>query len=248
MVACSGTVGAMLGTMLPPIPASHLTTTDQSDRPLRLLSIVRARLRELRYSPRTEETYVRWIIQFVEYHGRKHPKDMGAPEVRQFLSALVLEREVAAATQNLALAAITFLYTRVLRIPLSRVDDIVPSKQPRRVPVVLTPSEIRAILSRLADPEYLAVSLMYGSGLRVRECVSLRVKDVDLERREIIVRGGKGNKDRRTPLAESCVPRLRRHLKARTEAFRNDSRLRIRTTGLDAGLARKYPRAEVEWR
>lgn len=234
--------------MLPRIPDLHLREHDRSDRPLRLIGLVRARLRELRYSRRTEETYVHWIVRFIRFHDRRHPKDMGVDEVRHFLSSLVLEEQVAASTQNLARASLKFLYDRVLILPLNEIEGIEPSKRPRRLPVVLAPAEIRLILRRLSEPSHLCVRLMYGSGLRIHECMSLRVKDVDLLRREIVVRGGKGAKDRRTPLPDTCVASVERHLRGIAEDFRRDRRLGIRTSGLEPSLRRKYPNADLEWR
>jgi integron integrase len=234
--------------MLPRIPEPQLTDSDRPDRPYRLMSLVRRRLRELRYSRRTEQTYVHWIIRYIRFHDRRHPKDMGADEVRHFLSTLATDERVAASTQNLALSSLKFLYERILFIPLSPVDGITPAKRPRRLPVVLTPIEIRAILDRLAQPANLCVRLMYGGGLRIHKCMTLRVKDVDVMRREIMVRGGKGAKDRRTPLAEGSIRLLERHLARVAEGFRADRRLGIRTTGLDDALRRKYPHADSEWR
>ncbi len=234
--------------MLPRIPDLHLRDVDPATRPLRLLSRVRLRLRELRYSRRTEQSYVHWIVRFIRFHDRRHPKDLGIPEIREFLSALATEEQVAAATQNLALASLRFLYEKVLFIPLPQVDGITPSRRPRRLPTVLTPSEILAIIAAIREPYRLCVALMYGSGLRIAECMSLRVKDLDLDRREILVRGGKGNKDRRVPLAESCLPALRRVLRAGEDRHRHDRRLGIRVTGIDASLRRKYPNADAEWR
>jgi integron integrase len=213
-----------------------------------LLEIVRHVLREARYSRRTEEAYVFWIRRFIVYNDRRHPKEMGEAEVGKFLSMLAGEEHVAASTQNQALAALRFLYERALRVPLNRVDGIIPAKRAKRVPIVLSKREIRAIFRQLSGEHRLGAELMYGSGLRVRECVSLRVKDVDLDRREIVVHGGKGDKDRRTPLAESCVPALRRQLKCREEEFRRDTRLGIRTSGLPDALLKKYPNADAEWR
>jgi integron integrase len=159
-----------------------------------------------------------------------------------------VKEQVASSTQNQASAALRFLYERVLQLPLNRVDGIVPAKRPQRVPIVLSKREIRGIFRQLRGECRLSAELMYGSGLRVRECVSLRVKDIDLDRREIDVHGGKGDKDRRTPLAESCVAALRHQLRCREEEFRRDSRLGIRTSGLPEALLRKYPNADAEWR
>lgn len=235
--------------MLPRIPDPHLRDNERPDRPLRLMSVVRARLRELHYSERTERTYASWIVRFIRFNDRRHPRDLDIADVRRFLSDLAVRHQVAASTQNLALASLRFLYDRVLMMPLGldTLEGVSPAKRPRRLPVVLTPSEIRAIVAHLDDPATTCVLLMYGSGLRVHECVSLRAKDVDLERREIVVRGGKGDKDRRVPLAESCVAPLRRYLRHAAAGHRRDLQVDIRTTGITAALLRKYPRADVDW-
>lgn len=233
--------------MLPRIPESHLAERDPSARPLRLVAMVRTRLRERRYSRRTEESYVHWIVRFIRFHDRRHPKDMGVDEIRRFLSALTVDEGLAASTQNVALAALRFLYDAVLQIPLPLIDGITPSRRPRRLPVVLAVEEVRAILARLTDPARLCVSLMYGSGLRVLECVSLRWKDVDLHRREILVRAGKGDKDRRVPLADACIEPLESHLRLTRPVFRHDERLRIQTTNISPGLRKKYPNLDRDW-
>ena len=212
------------------------------------MEIVRRALRERRYSAKTQRAYTDWIRRFIEFHGRRHPKDLGAEQVRDFLSALATESGVAASTQNQALAALLFLYDRALRQELPRIDGIAPARRSRRVPVVLSQAEVRAILKWLGDPIRLCAQLMYGGGLRVTECVSLRIKDVDLDRREITVRDGKGGKDRRTPLPDSCVGELRRQLEARRRESARDARIGVRTTGLTAALLRKYPRADADWR
>jgi len=234
--------------MLPRIPLPHLDAAPESERRFRFLETVRRCLRERRYSRRTEEAYVHWIRRYVLFNDRRHPRDLGEDEVRAFLSALAVESGVAPSTQNQALAAITFLYDRVLDRPLTRIDGVEPARRSPRLPVVLSQNEIRAILKHLGEPIRLCAALMYGSGLRVRECVTLRVKDVDLERLEIIVRGGKGDKDRRVPLAEACLPALRTKLRARRQEFARDCRARVRTTELSPALLRKYPNADGEWR
>ena len=233
---------------LPPIPLSHLTGPPDPERRLRLLEIVRRTLRERRYSPRTEEAYVYWIRRFVLASDRRHPVDLGPEDVRRFLSMLAIEEHVSASTQNQALSALKFLYEHVVRRPLAPVDGITPARRPKKVPVVLSAQEIRAILAQLKDPSRLCAMLMYGSGLRVLECVSLRIKDVDLDRREIVVRSGKGGKDRRTPLARSCVVPLRDQLKrARLRAAR-DRAAGIRMSGIDDALRSKFPDIDFDWR
>jgi site-specific recombinase XerD len=194
--------------MRPPIPMSHLTDAPNPERRFRFMEIVRRKLRERRYSRRTEEAYVHWIRRYIVYNDRRHPRDLAEPEVKRFLSALAVEEGVAASTQNQALAALTFLYDRAR----------------------------------------LCAALMYGSGLRLRECLTLRVKDVDLERREIVVRDGKGGKDRRTPLADRCVAPLQRVLEEERARAQKDRRIDVRTTELSPSLTRKYPNVETEYR
>jgi integron integrase len=232
---------------LPPIPHAHLTGPAEPERRYRFMEVVRRRLGERRYRPRTAAAYLMWIRRFILFHDRRHPRDLGPVHVAAFLSDLAIGHPVSAATQNQALAALTFLYEGVLQQPLGRVDGIRPARRSRQVPVVLTPREIRAILSRLSEPVRLCAMLMYGSGLRVGECATLRVKDIDLERREIVVRDGKGGRDRRTPLAAACLAPLRHRLSTGRQISRSDEQLGIRTTGVSAALARKYPGADRSW-
>jgi integron integrase len=231
----------------PPIPLAHLRGPPDPERKYRLLELVRRRMRELRYRPATIAAYVFRIRRYALFNDRRHPRDLAEVEVRRFLSHLAVERGVAASTQNQALAALTFLYDAVLRHPLSRVEGIVPARRPRRIPVVLSQREVRALLAQLRPPLRLCAALMYGSGLRVGECVSLRVKDVDLDRGEIVVRDGKGDKDRRTPLAARCATSVRRWLDGQARQFRIDARAGVGMTGLGEALERKYPGAAREW-
>ena len=232
---------------LPPIPAAHLTGPPDPGKKFRLMERVRVAMARQRLRPRTIEVYVGWIRRYVQFHGRRHPADLGDVEVRDFLSDLVVDKGVAASTQNQALAALKFLYGVVLRQPLGGTMEIVPATRPRRLPIVLSTAEVRAILGRLRDPERLVVSLLYGSGLRILECVSLRVKDIDLDRRIITVRGGKGDKDRCVPLAVSAVRDVRRQLRAAYRAWREDGRWGVRVTGIDGANAVKMPNADREW-
>ena len=234
--------------MLPLVPPSHLETSPDATKPFRLMEAVRRALRERRYSEKTQRAYVDWIRRFIVFNGRRHPKDLGPEQVRDFLSALATKFGVAASTQNQALAALLFLYDRVLRQELPRIDGIETARRPRRVPVVLSQAEVRAILEHMEEPVRLCARLMYGGGLRVTECASLRIKDVDLDRHEIIVRDGKGGKDRRTPLPDSCAASLRRHLQARFRQCAQDRRIGVRTTGIPDALLRKNPRADADWR
>lgn len=245
---CCRSIAVVATNRFPLIPSAHLGREPSPERPLRLLELVRHALRSRRYAARTEDAYVHWIRRFVLFHGRKHPRDMGAREVSEFLSHLAVGRGVAASTQNQALAALLFLYDKVLSTPLDRVEDIAPARASRHVPVVLSSREIRTIMSCLREPYLLCVGLMYGGGLRLLECMTLRVKDVDFDRREIIVRGGKGAKDRRVPLAESSVLVLEAWLRRQQPRYAADLRAGVRTTGIAAALERKYPGASAEWR
>jgi integron integrase len=209
--------------------------------------MVRRRMQELRYSPRTIAAYVYWVRRYVLFHQRRHPRDLGAADVGTFLTSLARDRGVAASTQNQALAALTFLYGRVLSQPLSRVEGVAPARRARRVPVVLSQGEVRSILARLEPPASLCVAIMYGGGLRISECVALRVKDIDLDRCEIIVRGGKGDRDRRTPLAEAYRRPLEQWLRRQQRHYATDVRRGVLTTGLSDPLQRKLPAAAGAW-
>jgi integron integrase len=234
--------------MLPLVPRSHLEAPPDPSKRLRLMEIVRRALRERRYSMKTQRAYVDWIRRFIEFHGRRHPKDLGAEQVRDFLSSLATEAGVSASTQNQALAAILFLYDRALRQEMPRIDGIAPARRSRRVPVILSQAELRSILQHVDGPIRLCVQLMYGGGLRLHECMTLRIKDVDLDRREIVVRAGKGGKDRRTALPDSCLVALRRHLEARRRQSAADIRIGARTTGIPGSLLRKSPQIDADWR
>jgi len=177
-----------------------------------LLDQMRDRIRTLHYSIRTEDAYVLWAKQFILFHRKRHPLEMGEAEVREFLTYLAVERNVAASTQNQALSAILFLYKVVLDRPLERVDDVLRAKKPQRLPVVFTREEDRAVLARMQGDKTVMASLLYGSGLRLMECSRLRVKDADFGQNHIVVRDGKGQKDRVTVLSGSLVDALRRQV------------------------------------
>lgn len=197
----------------PLIPMSQLNGPPEPARKLRLMERVRRAMGERRFSPRTEEAYTGWIRRYIVFHGRRHPADLDAGDVSAFLSDLAVTKRVSASTQNQALAAMTFLYTGVLRLPLAPMPNLLPATSHRRLPVVMSENEVRIVLGALREPDRLVVSLLYGSGLRILECVSLRVKDIDLDRFEITVRHGKGDKDRRVPLARTAVADMRRQLR-----------------------------------
>lgn len=234
--------------MRPPIPLSHLNAPPDPSKQYRLMEIVRRRLRERRYSRRTQDAYVHWIRRYILFNERRHPRDLAEPDVERFLSNLAGEQRVAASTQNQALAALTFLYDGVLERPLTRLDGMTPARRSAYVPVVLSEAEIRAVLREMSGAPRLCATLMYGSGLRLLECMRLRIKDVDFDLREIVVRSGKGGKDRRTPLAEMSIPDLRRHLKDRRDQFTHDVRAKIGTTEITPALRRKYPNIDQDWR
>lgn len=231
----------------PRIPASQLSRQPEPRRKFRLLESVRHRLRTRRYSPRTEEAYCDWIRRFILYHERRHPREMGESEIAAFLTHLATERRVSASTQNQALQAILFLYRQVLGVPVGMVGGIVRAKRGRRLPVVLSPAEVRAILTRMHGPPKLCATLMYGSGLRVLECVTLRVKDIDFDRAEITVRSGKGDKDRRVPLPQVAARPVRKHLTRAHAEFLRDLNAGIRGSALPGALGVKLPAADNQW-
>jgi len=204
-----------------------------------------ARLRHL--SLGTERAYSDWIRRFILFHEKRHPKEMGAEEIRQFLSHLAVEGRVAASTQNVALCALLFLYRDVLGVELPYVEGIERAKRPARVPVVFTRSEVTTLLSKLSGTYKLIAGLLYGSGLRLMEALRLRVKDLDFATCEITVRDGKGEKDRRTVLPRPLCEPLRRHLE-RVRLLRDqDSREGYGEVYLPYALGRKYPNAAGEW-
>ena len=213
----------------------------------RLLDQLRHQIRLRHYSIRTEQAYVGWVKRFIIFHGRRHPSSLGAAEVESFLSHLASERNVAAATQAQALSAVLFLYKSVLKTDLPWLDNVVRSTRPRRLPVVLTQAEARAVISHLQGSHWLIASLLYGSGLRVMEVLRLRVKDIDLKFRQITVRDGKGGKDRVTVLPESLVAPLQVHLARVREQHELAMAEGFGGVVLPFALERKYPRAHQEW-
>ncbi len=185
----------------------------------RLMEQVRETLRVHHYSLRTEQSYVQWIKRFILFHGKRHPREMGGPEVAAFLTHLAVDKDVSATTQNQALSAILFLYKKVLNLDLDWVDGVIRAKRPKRLPVVLSPETVRKLLDQLRGSRKLLAYLIYGSGLRLMEAVRLRVKDIDFEYHQIIIRGGKGDKDRVTILPESLKAPLQDQLKLARRYF-----------------------------
>jgi len=213
----------------------------------RLLDLVVDAIRRRHYSYRTEQAYLQWIKRFVWFHGKRHPREMGAAEVTAFLTHLARERDVSSSTQNQALSALLFLYGKVLEIELPWMKDIDRAKRPVRVPVVLTRDEVRALLARLEGTKWLMASLLYGSGLRLRECLKLRVKDADFGYRQITVRDGKGAKDRVTMLPAALVDPLRSHLARVRTLHERDLVEGYGAVEIPFALERKYPNAAREW-
>ena len=220
--------------------------SDQSPdtpRPKKLLDQVRDILRLKHYSRRTEDAYVGWIRRYILFHNKRHPKEMGVPEIEAFLTHLAVDHNVAASTQNQALSALIFLYREVLQQELSGKIDAIRAKTPQRVPTVLTKEEAQRIIAQISGTCLLPVQLLYGSGLRVLECVRLRVKDLDFARREVTVRAGKGMKDRRTMLPESVIEPLQKHLQEVKQLHKQDLVRGYGEVYLPYALAQKYPNA-----
>ena len=213
----------------------------------RLLEQVRERLRLKHYSIRTEQAYLDWIKRYILFHGKRHPAAMGKLEAEGFLTHLAVDRKVAASTQNQALSAILFLYKEVLGRELEWLDNVQRAKRPARVPVVLTEAEVRALLGQLQGRHFLMASLLYGAGLRLMECVRLRVKDIDFGYAQITVRDGKGNKDRVTMLPGALREKLEEHLGRVQPLHQKDLKEGFGEVYLPFALARKYPRAGREW-
>lgn len=211
------------------------------------LEEVRIAIRLRHYSLRTEETYLLRIRQFIQFHGKRHPARLGAAEVRSYLTHLAIEGQVAASTQNVARSALVFLYRDVLNAPLPPLDGIAPAKRPERLPVVFTRTEVKAILEQMEGTPHLMASLLYGSGLRLMECLRLRVKDIDLEMHQITVRDGKGQKDRQTMLPRRLEPALIEHLAQVSVLFMQDLAAKQANVFLPDALPRKYPNAPREW-
>ena len=216
-------------------------------QPQRLLDRVREAIRVRHYSYRTEQQYVAWIRRFILFHGKRHPLTMGGPEVSAFLSHLASERDVAAATQAQALAALLFLYRNVLQMDLPWLGDIVRARRPKRIPVVLTRDEVQRVLAMLPEPHALLGATLYGAGLRLTEGLTLRVKDLDLARRTLVVRNGKGAKDRVSVIPEKLQPRLFAHLEQVRLAHEQAKQSGYAGVELPHALERKYPGAHLEW-
>ncbi|MGH8767901.1 MAG: integron integrase [Burkholderiales bacterium] len=213
----------------------------------KLLDLIRARLRVKHYSIRTEQSYVDWVRRFVLFHDKRHPRDLGPTEVEAFLTDLAVRGRVSASTQNQAKSAILFLYKEVIDKELPWLNGVVAARVSQRLPVVLSVEEVNLALSRLRGTSALIARLLYGSGLRILECLRLRVKDIDFARREILVRDGKGAKDRVTMLPESLIEPLQRHLERVRELHGEDLSAGFGAVYLPYALDRKYPNVGRQW-
>jgi len=195
-----------------PLPApSHIVPLPEAGSRPKLLDRVRHTIRARHYSRRTEEAYVHWIRRYLVFHRKTHPSEMGAAEISTFLTWLAVERHVSASTQNQALSALLFLYKDVLGIEVGRLDEVPRARLPIRVPVVLSRDEVSSVLKQLTGKIWIIVVILYGAGLRIQDCLALRVKDIDFDRHQIVVRRGKGQKDVRTMLPVAVRDRLQAH-------------------------------------
>jgi len=214
----------------------------------KLLDQVRAVIRTLHYSIRTEQAYVDWTRRFILFHNKRHPRDMGKDEIEAFLTHLAVEGKVSASTQSQAKAALLFLFQKVLKMDVDWLKDVIAAKQPQRLPTVLTVEEVRAVLSRMEGLPWLLASLLYGSGLRLLEACRLRVLDLDFDMRQIIVRNGKGAKDRVTMLPSVTIEPLKAHLELVRLQHQRDCEQGGGCVYLPFALDRKYPNALREWK
>jgi integron integrase len=215
--------------------------------PPKLLDRLRDKVRLKHYSLSTERQYIHWVKRFILFHGKRYPRDLGPQEVESFLTHLAVDGHVSASTQNQALSALLFLYREVLEQDLPWLQDVVRAKRPARLPVVLTQTEVAAVLDRMQGVHALMARLLYGTGMRLMEVVRLRVKDVDFERAEVLVRDGKGGKDRVTMLPRKLTAPLQEHLVWRRRLFEDDTAKGMAGVFLPDALERKYPNGGREW-
>ena len=227
---------------------AELGITAAAPQPPKLLDQLRAAVRVRHFSMRTEQAYAHWAVRFIRYHGIRHPKEMGTAEVNAFLTHLAEKRHVSASTQNQAFAALMFLYQEVLKVDPGQIEGVVRANRPKRLPVVLMREEVDRVFAQLRDPYLLVAQLLYGSGLRLLECLHLRVQEVDFGRQEILVRHGKGGKDRRTMLPISLAPRLRAHLASVQQLHQKELARGRGQVRLPEAFERKAPSATTDWR
>ena len=220
----------------------------RGSRPPKLLDRLSQELRVRHYSRRTEQTYRYWVRRFIFFHGVRHPAEMAEPEINAFLTHLAVDEKVSASTQNQALSALLFLYRHVIGRQVGELGEVTRARRPKRLPVVMTREEVRALLAALSGDKWLMASLMYGAGLRLMECLRLRVQGIDFSRNEIMVRDGKGSKDRVTMLPELLKAPLQEHLRRVRIIHERDLAEGWGRVLLPEALARKYPNAPAEWR
>lgn len=220
----------------------------EAGRAPRLMEQFRRALRSRHYSGRTEQAYCMWVKRFIRFHQFRHPVEMAEPEINAFLTHLAVKDRISASTQNQALSALLFLYRHVIGREVGEMGEVVRARKPRRLPVVMTPDEVRAVLANLSGDKWLIASLMYGAGLRLMECLRLRVQDLDFARSEILVRDGKGAKDRVTMLPTTLRVPLQTHLEEVRAVHRKDLSEGWGRVHLPDALARKYPNASTDWR
>jgi len=223
---------------------------DRPQRPHRgpkLLDQVRYAIRARHYSRSTERAYIGWIRRFILFHNKRHPKEMAESEINAFLTHLAVKEKVSASTQNQALSALLFLYRHVLEREIGGLGEVIRARTPRRLPVVMTRQEVRAVISQLKGDKWLMAGLMYGAGLRLMECLRLRVQDIDFAANQIIVRDGKGNKDRVTMLPKKIKRPLRAHLENVLRIHKRDLAEGFGRVQMPYAMARKYPNASAEW-
>jgi integron integrase len=224
-----------------------LSTAEPKTQPPKLLDQVKDLLRTLHYSYQTEKAYLFWIKRYILHHNKRHPAEMGAVEIEQFLSHLAVHEHVAASTQNQALCSIVFLYKKVLKREPGEFKDLIWAKKPKRLPVVFTREEAKVVLNQLSGMYRVMATLLYGAGLRLSECLELRVKDIDFSYKQIMVRDAKGDKDRVTLLPESIIEPLKQHLIKVKNLHEKDLREGYGMVYLPDALARKYRNADKEW-
>ncbi len=217
-----------------------MSVTRKNNQP-RLMDRLRATIRAHHYSPSTEKAYVGWVLRYIKFHQKRHPSSLSGENVTQFLTHLAVESHVAASTQNQARAAIIFLYRHVLGVDLPWLEDVVRAKSPERIPTVLSVAEVRQLLNEMNGVPRLVAAILYGSGLRLTECLTLRIKDVDFERGEITVRSGKGHKDRVTMLPTSLVGPLKQQIDSAIATHEKDLEEGAGRVALPSALVRKYP-------
>jgi integron integrase len=222
-----------------------ISTTDKKPK---LLDQLSQAIRSRHYSRKTEATYIHWIKRFIFFHHVRHPKDMAEPEINAFLTHLAVKEHVSASTQNQALCAIIFLYKHVINRKIGDIGEVIRARKPVRLPVVMTKDEVKAVLANLTGDKWIIACLMYGAGLRLMECLRLRVQDLDFNKNQIIVRSGKGDKDRVTMFPESVKKLLAEHLSKVKKIHESDITNGLGRVLLPDALARKYPNASKEWR